>query len=102
MPTLQHPVRSRSGRRRIDLAYERPKFAIEALGFEYHGRRSRFDDDAVRNNELVRAGYMPLFVTSAMTDWDIAALVAEAIGDPVPERPPHELSFQQWKTRRGL
>ncbi len=57
LPTQQLPIRTRGGRRRrMDLAYEREKVAIEALGFEYHGLRSRFDDDAVRNNELVRRG----------------------------------------------
>jgi hypothetical protein len=103
LPTAQHPVRAPRGRkRRVDLCYEKERAAIEALGFEYHGQRARFDEDAVRNNELVRAGYVPLFVTSAMTDWDIAALVAEAIGDTVPARPERELTFAEWRARRYL
>ncbi len=100
MPTAQHPVRGRTRRRRIDLAYPIEKVAIEALGYQYHGRRSRFDEDAVRNNELVKAGYTLLFVTSTMTDWEVAALVAEAIGDEVPPRPDVELTFAEWRRRR--
>ncbi len=100
-PVLQHPVTVGGGRRRrIDMCYPPEKRAIEALGYEYHGLRSRFDDDAVRGNELVLCGYVPLYVTSAMTDWEVAALVAEAIGDPVPARPPHERTFAEWKRRR--
>ena len=30
--------------------------ALEAKGFEYHGLRARFDDDALRGNELLLAG----------------------------------------------
>ena len=101
LPTQQHPVQARGGRkRRVDLCYFIEKMAIEALGYEYHGLRTRFDEDAVRNNELVRAGYTPLFVTSAMKDWEVAALIAEAIGDDVPARPVREFTFADWKKRR--
>jgi hypothetical protein len=101
LPTQQHPVRARGGRkRRVDLCYVLEKMAIEALGYEYHGLRTKFDGDAVRSNELVRAGYTPLFVTSAMTDWEVAALVAEAIGDPVPARPAHVRTYNEWSRRR--
>jgi very-short-patch-repair endonuclease len=100
-PTQQHPVRARGGRkRRVDLCYFLEKMAIEALGYEYHGLRTKFDEDAVRNNELVRAGYTPLFVTSAMTDWEIAMLIAEAIGDPLPISTGRPLTFAEWKRAR--
>lgn len=101
LPTQQHPVQARGGRkRRVDLCYFIEKMAVEALGYEYHRLRTKFDADAVRGNELVRAGYYPMFVTSAMTDWEVAVLVAEAIGDAVPARPVRELTFSAWKTRR--
>jgi hypothetical protein len=101
LPTQQHPVRARGGRqRRIDLAYGPEKVAIEALGYEYHRLRTRFDADAVRGNELARAGFTPVYVTSAMTDWEVAATVAELIGDPIPERPARELTFAEWHRRR--
>src|SRR6185436_19601417 len=95
MPDIQHRVRVRGRTRRIDLCYTREKRAIEPLGFEYHGLRSRFDEDAVRGNELMLAGYVPLYVTSAMNDWDVAVLVAEAIGDPLPPRPEVVLTFHE-------
>jgi hypothetical protein len=101
LPTQQHPVQARGGRkRRVDLCYSLERKAIEALGYEYHGLRTKFDADAVRGNELALAGYTPMYVTSAMTDWDVAALVAEAIGDPVPPGPPRQLTFRAWYNRR--
>jgi hypothetical protein len=103
LPTQQHPVRARGGRkRRVDLCYALEKKVIEALGYDWHKSRTRFDEGAVRSNELVRAGYWPLFVTSAMNDWEIATLVAEAIGDRVPDQPARVLTFAAWQRRRGL
>jgi hypothetical protein len=101
LPTQQHPVRARGGRkRRVDLAYDAEKAAIEALGYEYHRLRTKFDADAVRGNELARAGFTPVYVTSAMTDWEVAATVAELIGDPIPPRPVREFTYADWRRRR--
>ena len=99
-PVAQHVVEINGKQRRVDFAYPDKLRAVEALGFEYHGARSRFDQDAVRGNELVLAGYVPMYVTSAMTDWDIAALVAEGIGDRVPPATLRPQSFADWKRRR--
>ena len=65
---MQYRTRIKGRARRIDLCYVEEKCAVEPLGFEYHGLRSRFDEDAVRGNELVLAGFLPLYVTSAMND----------------------------------
>jgi hypothetical protein len=83
-PDRQYPVILDGRERRIDLCYPDARLAIEALGFEYHGQRSRFDDDALRGNELLLANYRVLEFTSAFDDWTIASHVARALGVPVP------------------
>ena len=74
------------------------RVALEAKGFEYHGQRARFDDDALRGNELLLAGYRVLTFTQRFTDLQIAEQVAEALGDPPRRR--RAISFEEWKGLR--
>lgn len=100
-PQRQVPfaIGSRTGR--IDAGYPEHEVALEAVGFEWHGRgRARFDDDRFRSNDLVLAGWRVLEFTSAFTDWQIAEQVARALARPVPPRPVREQDFAAWKRRR--
>jgi hypothetical protein len=97
LPVPQHEVIVAGRIRRIDQCYPRVKLAIEAKGFAFHGMRSRFDDDALRGNELLLAGFRVLEFTSAFDDWTIASHVAQALSVPVPPRPPHVLTYDAWK-----
>jgi hypothetical protein len=94
-PDRQVPVYLNGRKRRIDSCYTKSMLAIEALGFEYHGMRSRFDDDALRGNELLLAGYRVLEFTSAFDDWTIASQVAQALGLPAPKHLPPR-TFDDW------
>ena len=52
------------GRRyRIDLAYRRPKIAIECLGKIGHLNEKAFEEDPVRNNDFAIDGWLQLQVT---------------------------------------
>jgi hypothetical protein len=52
------------GRRyRIDLAYRRPKIAIECLGKIGHLNEKAFEEDPVRNNDFAIDGWLQLHVT---------------------------------------
>jgi hypothetical protein len=52
------------GRRyRIDLAYRRPKIAIECLGKIGHLNEKAFEEDPVRSNDFALAGWLQLLVT---------------------------------------
>jgi very-short-patch-repair endonuclease len=73
LPVAQHVVDLPSGRRRLDLAWPRQWLAYECDGYEWHKGRHRFDDDRVRRNELVAAGWTVLNATDAMTDQEILA-----------------------------
>jgi hypothetical protein len=98
-PTLQHRVVVGGVERRIDVCYPESFVAIEALGFEYHGLRSRFDDDALRGNELQLAGFRVLEFTSEFDDWTIASHVARALDLPVPPRKSRR-TYDQWRLCR--
>lgn len=51
------------GRRyRIDLAYRRPKIAIECLGKIGHLNEKAFEEDPVRNNDFAIDGWLQLHV----------------------------------------
>jgi hypothetical protein len=100
LPIAQHTVQVKGKTRRIDLCYPPSYLALEAKGFEYHGHRERFDDDALRGNELKLAGWQVLEFTSAFTDWMIATQVAEALGVPTPPRPANVMTFAEWKRVR--
>jgi hypothetical protein len=52
------------GRRyRIDLAYRRPKIAIECLGKIGHLNEKAFEEDPVRSNDFALDGWLQLLVT---------------------------------------
>ena len=55
-PLAQYRVTVGGRPRRIDHCYPDLRVALEAKGYEYHGQRERFDDDALRGNELLLAG----------------------------------------------
>lgn len=74
-------VRVTIGRREyvIDLAYPDPKVGLEFDGFDYHGRRWRFDADAVRYSELALAGWVIRRVTATQSREEVVAWVGEAL-----------------------
>ena len=59
----------------LDLAWPRPRLAIEVDGFAPHATRTAFDHDRERSMLLVGAGWRILHVTSAS---DLAAVAATA------------------------
>src|SRR2546430_704737 len=63
----------------VDLAYPELKLAIEIDGWEHHRTRSAFDDDRVRANDLVVAGWNVLRFTSTMTDAHAVEIVGAAL-----------------------
>jgi very-short-patch-repair endonuclease len=99
LPACQHLVWYRGKRRRIDCCYPDALLALEAQGFDVHGRRSQFDADALRGNELQLAGFRVLEFTSAFTDRQIAQQVAEALGLPQPPNVGETLTFAAWLHR---
>jgi hypothetical protein len=100
MPVCQHEVIVKGKRRRIDCCYPAEMLALEALGFRYHGWRSRWDADALRGNELQLAGFRVLQFTSAFTDRRIAEQVAEALGRPLTAVNGPDLTFSDWLVAR--
>lgn len=66
------------GRRyRIDLAYRRPKIAIECLGKIGHLNERAFEEDPVRNNDFALDGWLQLQVTYRRKEESPAGIVAE-------------------------
>lgn len=63
----------------LDMAYPDRKIAIEFDGWDYHGRRHRFDADAARYDELVLAGWTVLRVTSRHGRARVVGWVARAL-----------------------
>lgn len=100
LPVPQHPVELKGRMRRIDHCYPDARLAIEAAGFAYHGMRDRFDDDALRGNELELAEFRLLVFTSAFDDWTIASQVAQALGLKQPVKPADVLTYTQWQRQR--
>jgi hypothetical protein len=100
LPVPQHRVTVEGRERRIDLSYPERMCALEAKGFDRRRDRERFDDDALRENELLLLGWSVLTFTSAFSDWKIASQVARQLGLPVPARPRKPLSFIDWARKR--
>ena len=73
--------------------------ALEAKGYEYHGQRERFDDDALRGNELLLAGFRVLTFTSAFTDCRSRGRSPLRSDTPSPGRSAR-ISFAEWKRLR--
>lgn len=80
LPRQQFRIELRGRRRYIDLAYPDRKLGIEVQG-PIHREQSRYDDDRVRMNELVIAGWRPLEITPAMSDAEILDQLQRALGD---------------------
>lgn len=87
-PVQQHPVRRSDGRMAyIDLAYPAQSIAIELDGWDFHGRRSAFDPDRVRRNELTLLGWDVYQFTASMSDDLMTRTVATALAAPNLGRP---------------
>jgi very-short-patch-repair endonuclease len=56
-PRVNYRVRVGGSTRYIDLAWPEKKVAVELDGFVPHSSRRVFDDDRVRQNDLVQAGW---------------------------------------------
>ncbi|HEX5587270.1 MAG TPA: hypothetical protein VFZ17_08185 [Acidimicrobiia bacterium] len=63
-PCCNHPVFVGGRRRYLDFAWPRQMVAVEFDGFEPHSRRQVFDDDRVRQNDLVDAGWIVFRLTA--------------------------------------
>lgn len=80
-PVQQHVVRRPDGRTAyIDLAYPEQLVAIELDGYEHHRTRTAFDQDRARANDLTLLGWHVYRFTWTMSDDDIVATVARALG----------------------
>lgn len=89
IPEQQHAVRRPDGRAAyVDLAYPDQMVAIELDGYEHHRSRTAFDHDRARANDLTLLGWRVYRFTWTMSDEDIVATVARAIGWPEPPKPP--------------
>jgi Transcriptional regulator, AbiEi antitoxin len=62
---------------RIDLAYPRPKVAIECLGKIGHLNERAFEEDPVRNNDFAIDGWLQLQVTYRRQQESPASIIAE-------------------------
>jgi very-short-patch-repair endonuclease len=69
-PRFNHPVVVGGRRRYLDVAWPEVKVAVEFDGFVPHSTRRVFDDDRVRQNDLVADGWIVFRVTKAMLDAD--------------------------------
>ena len=61
--TTNPPIRLRSGVRYPDIAIEDIKLAIEIDGRKYHSGPEAFENDRIRHNEFVEAGWTVLHFT---------------------------------------
>ena len=100
LPEMQYEVVVDGRKRRIDFCYAEHMLALEPKGWEFRRFRSKFDADAMRENELVLADYRVLTFTSAFTDWKVACQVAEGLGLPQPVMPDRPLTFAEWNRLR--
>lgn len=67
-PAQQHRVRIDGSRYRIDFAWPERRLYLEGNGFGFHRLSSDLHRDAVRQNELVLAGWTPIEITWRMSD----------------------------------
>ena len=81
----------------IDLGYSDRKVGLEFDGFDYHGRRWRFDADAVRYSDLALAGWMVRRVTATQSRQEVVAWVSEALR----QRPPTTSSQKMGGQKMG-
>jgi len=76
-PEAEFWVTIRGRRYRIDLAYPRPKIAIECLGKIGHLNERSFEEDPVRNNDLALDGWLQIQVTYRRRADEPGAVVAD-------------------------
>ena len=80
LPAQQFRVQCPDGPAFIDLAYPEHLVAIELDGWDQHGRRSAFDGDRARRNELTVQGWQVFQFTATMSDRVLVAMIGRAIG----------------------
>jgi hypothetical protein len=79
-PIQQLAIQVAGRRYRLDLAYPEQRLALEIDGFAFHSRRSSFDRDRRRANDIVLAGWTLLLFTATTTDAQAVAQVTAALG----------------------
>jgi very-short-patch-repair endonuclease len=82
-PKVNHRVRVAGRVRYLDFAWPAAKVAVEFDGFVPHSTRNVFDDDRVRQNDLVASGWTVFRITKSMLEADPAVVfapIAAAIG----------------------
>jgi very-short-patch-repair endonuclease len=92
LPEVQHWVRTRHGRRRIDFAYPDHKLAIEFDSLGFHDGLRALDRDSTRDNELADIGWERRHITWNMlknNPGEVAWTVGRALG----------LTPTRWKDR---
>ncbi len=67
-PRLQHPVRTGTSVRRLDLAYPDVMLGLEAHSRQFHFGQQQVKADHVRDMELTGLGWQLIYVTWAMTN----------------------------------
>jgi len=76
-PEAEVPVTIGGRRYVIDLAYRRPKIAIECLGKIGHLNEKAFEEDPVRSNDFALDGWLQLLVTYRRKEESPESIVAE-------------------------
>ncbi len=76
-PEAEVPVTIGGRRYWIDLAYPRPKIAIECLGKIGHLNEKAFEEDPVRSNDFALDGWLQLLVTYRRTKESPESIIAE-------------------------
>jgi hypothetical protein len=78
-PMRQVPVVVNGSLCMLDMAYPDRMIAIEFDGFDFHGRRHRFDADARRYTELGLAGWLIVKVTARSTPTEVVDQIRRAL-----------------------
>lgn len=80
LPVRQYPIETRRGPKRVDYAYPPQKVVVELDGIERHGRdRVVFDDDRIRQNELLALGWsVRRFTWAHVTSDELLVVVTTA------------------------
>jgi very-short-patch-repair endonuclease len=77
MPVRQHPLPSRLGPGRVDVAYPAARLIIEADSRRWHTRSADFETDRLRDNEATLLGWKILRYTWARVKNDPLGVVRE-------------------------
>jgi very-short-patch-repair endonuclease len=78
-PRVNYRVRVGGRVRYLDFAWPDAKVAVEFDGFVPHSTRSAFDDDRVRQNDLVADGWTVFRITKAMLASDVERTFAPIV-----------------------